>query len=128
MVPSYLDHLPAGMSTRPLVHYAQLNTYDHEFRKYDFGNAEDNNAAYGVPEPPLYDFTKITTPTAIWAGDKDDLADVEDVKRLVEVLPNVSHFEVVPYEGFTHLDFAIAIDADTLVYAPLLDMMNKSRP
>ena len=128
MVPEYMDHIPAGMSTRPIVHYAQLNLYDHEFKKYDYGNPELNMDAYGTPVPPNYDLSKITAPTAIWAGDKDDLADVADVEHLVEVLPNVTHYEVVGIEGFTHLDFAIAIDADQYVYAPILERMNKSLP
>ena len=63
-------------------------------------------------------------PTALFLADADDLATIADAEWLVEDLPNVSLFKVVEFEGFTHLDFAIAIDADKLVYSTIVDMMN----
>jgi hypothetical protein len=35
MIPVYLDHIPAGTSTRPLIHYAQLHKIN-DFVKFDF--------------------------------------------------------------------------------------------
>ena len=61
---------------------------------------------------------------ALFAGDADDLACVADVNVLAERLPNVSLLEVVEFEGFTHMDFSIAIDADVLVYSKIVDMIN----
>ena len=59
-------------------------------------------------------------------ADADDLATIADAEWLVEDLPNVSLFKVVDFEGFTHIDFAIAIDADKLVYSTIVDMMNST--
>ena len=56
-------------------------------------------------------------------GDKDNLATIKDVNN---VLPNVSLFEIISFEGFTHMDFAIAIDADKLIYEKIVDMMKAS--
>ena len=123
MASVYLDMVPAGTSTRPLVHYAQLHLTDLEFRKFDFGKKE-NEETYGTSTPPSYDLSKIQTPVAIWVGDKDYLVDIQDVDYLVSVLPNVKHYETVDIPGFTHLDFATAIDADKAVYAKIIDKMN----
>ena len=60
---------------------------------------------------------------ALFLGDKDNLASVTDGEFLAEDLPNVSHFEVVDFEGFTHLDFVTAIDADKLIYATIVNMI-----
>ena len=60
----------------------------------------------------------------MFAGDADDLACVADVNTLAERLPNVSLLQVVEFEGFTHMDFSIAIDADKLVYNKIIDMIN----
>ena len=43
---------------------------------------------------------------------------------LAERLPNVSLLQVVEFEGFTHMDLSIAIDADKLVYNKILEMIN----
>ena len=37
MIPVYLDNHPAGSSTRPLVHYSQLNDANNRFVNYNFG-------------------------------------------------------------------------------------------
>ena len=61
---------------------------------------------------------------ALFAGDKDDLACPKDVATLAKRLPNVSLHQIVDFEGFTHLDFSIAIDADKLVYSKIIEMIN----
>lgn len=125
MMPIYLDKVPDGTSTRPFVHYAQLHLTDNKFQKYDFGN-DGNIEHYGTSTPPEYNLDNVKVPVALFLGDKDDLATIADGHTLEKKLPNVSLFEVVDSEGFTHLDFAIAIDADKLVYSKILDMMNEN--
>ena len=124
MMPTYLDHVPDGSSTRPFVQYAQGHLLQDEFRKYDFGNDEENLEHYGSVIPPAYDLSNVKVPVALFAGDADDLACVADVNILAEQLPNVSLLQVVEFEGFTHMDFSIAIDADKLVYNKILEMIN----
>ncbi len=123
MLPVYLDNLPAGTSTRPFVHYAQLYLTDNKFQHYDFGSEQENMDNYGSPTPPPHDLSKITAPVSLFLGDKDDLADPTDGQILAEHLPNLAHFEIVDYEGFTHIDFVTAIDADKLVYETIVGMM-----
>ena len=123
MSPVYLDHVPSGTSTRPIVHYAQLHEYDMEFKKFDFGNPDENIEHYGTTTPPAYNFENVQVPVVLMAGDNDYLADVLDVYALSEILPNVQKFEVIDITGFTHFDFAIAIDADKVVYNPIIQRM-----
>ena len=126
MLPTYLEHVPDGSSTRPFVQYAQLHLLDYVFRKYDFGE-EDNIEHYGSPIPPSYDLNNVKVPVALFVGDKDDLAVVSDSEVLAEHLPNVSLFQIVEFNGWTHLDFAIAIDADKLVYSKIIEMMQSNK-
>jgi len=52
-----------------LVHYAQgVNT--GIFRMYNHGK-ERNLELYGQEEPPMYDFSKITAPVALYWGEND---------------------------------------------------------
>ena len=104
-MPIYLDNMPDGTSTRPFVHYAQLHLTKN-FQKYDFGPKE-NLIRYGSELPPIYDLSKISAPIALFVGDKDKQATIEDAKILAENLPNVSLFQIVDFEGFTHIDFLI---------------------
>jgi len=121
MIPTYLDHVPAGTSTRPFVHYAQLYISD-KFESFDFG--EDNFAHYGQDTPVTYDLSKVTAATAVFKGDGDSLTAVEDIDRLVSELPNVVFDHLVEFEGWTHLDYFAAMDADQLVYSYVLDLMS----
>ena len=123
MMPTYLEHVPDGSSTRPFVHYAQLHLLDNEFRKFDYGEEENMNH-YGSTTPPAYNLNNVQVPVALFIGDKDDLACVSDVENLAQDLPNVSLFQVVEFEGWTHLDFSIAIDANKLIYSKIIDMIN----
>ncbi len=38
MGPVYMDHYPAGSSTRAFVHFAQIYNNTGDFVKYDFGD------------------------------------------------------------------------------------------
>ena len=46
-----------------------------------------------------------------------------DVSHLVNVLPNVASFDMVDMEGFTHFDFALAIDVDKVLYSKVLEQI-----
>ena len=45
--------------------------------------------------------------------------------ELNERLPNVCLTEKVPYELFSHIDFIWAIDAKTLLYDRILELIQK---
>jgi len=121
MLPTYLDHIPEGTSTRPFTHYAQLHLSGN-FEAYDFG-PEGNLAHYQQPTAPVYNLSNVVAPTAIFKGDNDDLVDLEDINKLVGLLPNVVFDHLVEKEGWTHLDYVLAMDADTLVYSYVLDLL-----
>merc|ERR1711915_964081 len=123
MIPTYLDNIPEGTSTRPFVHYAQLHL-SGKFEAYDWGPTE-NVYRYNQTNPLNYDLSKVTAPTAIFKGDADDLVDVKDVERLVSEMPNVIFDHLMERGKWTHTDFAIAMDADTLVYQRILDIFSQ---
>jgi len=121
MIPTYLDHIPEGTSTRPFTHYAQLHL-STKFEAYDFGE-EGNMEHYDQPHQPTYDLSNVVAPTAIFKGDNDDLVNLEDINKLVGVLPNVVFDHLVEKDGWTHLDYIISMDADSLVYSHVLDLL-----
>lgn len=64
-----LGHMPAGAPVRSLVHYAQ-GVESGKFRRFDFGRKQ-NIEVYGQPQPPEYDFSKMTAPIALYWGQND---------------------------------------------------------
>ena len=57
-------------------------------------------------------------------ADGDVLVDPVDVAHLFDVLPNGIFNRVVPYQGFNHMDFLTAIDAPTLIYNDIFEVLN----
>ncbi len=123
MIPTYLDHHPAGMSTRPVVHFAQLHMAKDQFIQFDFGSPEENLAIYGQETPPAYDLSKVSTKMAIYIGDKDDTSTYPDGEVLASALPNAIRLETVGLVGCTHMDFALAMDAREKIYDPIIQLM-----
>jgi len=119
MVPTYIDHMPEGTSTRPFVHYAQLYQSD-KFESYDYGKEPMDRYT-----PTTYNLTKVTAPTAIFKGDMDDIADLKDISRLVSELPNVVFDHLVELQGYNHFDFIVSMDADVLVYKYILQLLDQ---
>lgn len=123
------------------MHFGQeiLSGY---FRKYDYG-VIGNLAKYGKLSPPDYETDKITAPVALFYSINDVFAHIDvssskilqnthktilpfqDVSLLLEKLPNLVETFIVEDEEFSHLDFGLAIHADTLVYEKMLNVINK---
>jgi len=121
-IPVYVSETPAGTSTMNIAHWCQGVKVD-KFQMYDYGCGLfscDNIKHYGQKTPPAYDLSKVTVPTALYAGTEDDLADLTDVQTLIDQLPDstVVHHDTI--QGFAHLDFTWGKDANTLVYADLM--------
>ncbi|XP_011565022.3 lipase 3 [Plutella xylostella] len=122
LLPHILAHVPAGASTRTLVHYAQEIKAEGRFQQFDYGS-EGNMRHYGTKSPPEYPLHNITLPIALLSAKNDWLAGDIDVARLFSKLANpIEHYEV-PYDEFNHIDFLYAIDAPALVYDKLLRML-----
>lgn len=68
---------------------------------------------------------QITAPTALYVGDGDRLASMEDSIILEERISSVYKREVVNYAGWSHTDFFAGIDAGDLVYSHILEEMAK---
>lgn len=124
LLPILLGHVPAGASTRTLIHYAQEIKNNGRFQMYDYGSS-GNFKEYGTIEPPEYPVHKITLPIALLSSKNDWLASDIDVTNLYIHLANPIEHYVVPLKEFNHIDFLWAIDAPTLVYKKLLQLLEE---
>ncbi|CAH0663946.1 unnamed protein product [Spodoptera exigua] len=124
LLPIILGHVPAGASTKTLVHYAQEIKQNGKFQQFDFG-PEDNLKVYGTATPPEYALHKITLPIALFSSENDWLAGDVDVANLYVKLVNPIEHYIVPLKEFNHIDFLWAVDAPTLVYTKLLELLEE---
>ena len=80
MLPYILGHIPGGLSSRAVWHFAQeVNSgkfckYDHN-SKYNVFGSMDNWGAYGSIYPPEYSLKKVNVPVVLMWSDNDWLAD-----------------------------------------------------
>ena len=65
----------------------------------------------------------MATPTVLFAGSNDKLADPKDVQLLKKRLTNLRYFEEI--EGWNHVDFLFGNDAPSLLYSRMLNMMDE---
>ncbi|KAK9720509.1 alpha/beta-hydrolase lipase region [Popillia japonica] len=124
LLPVVLAHIPAGTSTKTVIHYTQEIEDYGNFQCFDYGK-EGNLKEYGTETPPLYNLTNIEVPTYLMYADNDLMVNPIDVQRLVSQLPkNIGTYEV-PLKSFNHVDFLWGKDAKKLVYEPLLKFLQK---
>lgn len=124
LLPIILGHVPAGASTKTLVHYAQEIRAGGSFQQFDFGK-KGNIKEYGQETPPKYNIRNVKLPMALLSADNDWLASSIDVTTLAAQLPNLIDHYVVPLNEFNHIDFLYAIDAPKLVYNKLLQLLEE---
>ncbi|EZA54629.1 hypothetical protein DMN91_006684 [Ooceraea biroi] len=122
-LPNILSHYPCGTSVKTLYHYTQ-NVLTKKFESYDYGPL-DNYERYKQRTPITYDLKKITAPLALLSGASDVLATRTNVLRVYRQLPNVVVLEENPYKSFNHLDFMWAIDAKTLIFDRIMELLQK---
>lgn len=120
----FADHLPAGSSAKPFVHYAQLHLTDNEFLKYDYGPKENAARYNGSETPPPYNLDNVIAPTALFVGEADHTGNVEDNAHLAQVLPNCFHHEVID-EHWSHMDFSVAMDAPEKIYNTIVSYIEE---
>ncbi|XP_026482358.1 uncharacterized protein LOC113389552 [Ctenocephalides felis] len=109
LIPEIVQNLPAGASTKQLLHYAQI-IKSGNFEKYDYGWLK-NNLIYGQASPPKYDLKKLTAPTYLYYSDNDKLVAPQDVEYSAEQLPNVKVLHKVDDQLWGHGDYLFGIDA-----------------
>ncbi|XP_073962600.1 lipase 3-like [Choristoneura fumiferana] len=99
-----IKHLPAGTSVQNIAHFGQA-AESGKFVKFDYGPKE-NMDRYGSYVPPEYNLSASTAPALILHGLSDNVVDTEDLKWVVNQLPNVLEFKEVDDPLWTHFDMA----------------------
>lgn len=118
MLPEIMQNVPAGASTKQMIHFGQLINSD-KFRQYDHGMF-NNLITYKSFSPPNYPLEKISTKVYLHYADNDLLATPTGVEKLRKVLTNVKLVRRVPYPTYNHLDFLYARDSRPLLYDQVL--------
>ncbi|XP_072763179.1 lipase 3-like [Anoplolepis gracilipes] len=123
MLPELLLHCPGGTSVKTLDHYYQ-NMMTGKFQNFDYGYL-GNYERYKQRTPIEYNVKKITAPIALFYGANDPISLKTNVLYLYKQLPNAVLLEEIPYKSFNHVDFMWSIDAKTLLYDHLIEVMQK---
>lgn len=121
MLPVMLGHVPAGASTKQMVHYAQLRR-SKQFLQYNYG-PQKNLKLYNSITPPSYKLNNVRCKVVLHYSNNDWLAPPADVDVLNQHLPNVLTKRLVDFRKFNHLDFVWGIDARDLLYRYILDFL-----
>lgn len=109
---AFLSHMPAGSSTKNLLHFAQLYKAKR-FQQFDYG-AKENEQRYGQQQPREYNVTAISNKFVCLMHSKNDyLASPDDVRLLKSKLsPGVVVDDyTVSLPSWNHLDFQLGKDA-----------------
>ncbi|KAH9602506.1 hypothetical protein KSS87_020965 [Heliosperma pusillum] len=118
-VPSFLQYEPQPTATKNMIHLAQM-ARDGTIGMYDYIDIEKNMEYYGQVVPPLYDLVNIPNdlPLFISHGGRDELADVDDVKFLLDNLKDHDSEKLFLQfiEDYAHADYVMAINAKEVVY------------
>ncbi|XP_063927616.1 lipase 3-like [Zophobas morio] len=122
LLPTVLNHDPAGTSTKTVLHFAQEIKNEGKFQQYDYG-PEGNMVKYGRLTPPEYKLLNIKAKIYIIYAQNDWLASYIDVIRLSHNLTNNIGVYKVPLDAFNHVDFLFGKHAAQLVYAPLMKVI-----
>jgi lysosomal acid lipase/cholesteryl ester hydrolase len=121
-IPVYVTNCPAGTSVYNMDHWAQM-VKSKKCTMYDYGVA-GNLMHYNQTSPPEYHVEDMQTPTALFYGGKDTLADPKDVSLLIPKIQNLFYNKMIP--TYSHLDFIWAIDAESNCYKDIIGLMMKA--
>ncbi|XP_044749500.1 lipase 3-like [Coccinella septempunctata] len=122
IMPIVLQHVPAGSSTKAVLHYGQEIKSDGNFQQYDYGPA-GNLKQYGTESPPMYNLSNIEVPIYLMYSYNDFLASPIDVVRMSKKLVNLAGMYSIPLKKFNHVDFLFGKDAFEVVYQPLIKVL-----
>lgn len=97
--------------------------------KYDYGNCDENKKHYGQVVPPAYNLSSVPNdlPLFLTYGGRDDLSVVRDVKHLLKRLKlhDKKKLMVTYHPDYAHADFVMAVNANRLVYDPLIAFLKR---
>ncbi|XP_042499930.1 triacylglycerol lipase 2-like, partial [Macadamia integrifolia] len=113
-------------SMKNMVHFAQTFR-SVKVRKYDYGIPDANMKHYGKPEAPEYNLRNIpkNLPMFLSFGGIDELADVNDVKHLLEDLNTHDRDKITTQfvAEYAHLDYLFAVNVKEKIYNPIIDFI-----
>ncbi|XP_013370354.1 PREDICTED: lipase member J isoform X5 [Chinchilla lanigera] len=92
----YFSHNPSGTSVQNMVHWSQTTS-------------------------PSYSIAGMNVPTATWNGERDLLADPEDVKILQSQITKLIYQKTISY--YNHIDFLFGLDVYYQVYREIIDII-----
>nr|XP_004653259.1 lysosomal acid lipase/cholesteryl ester hydrolase [Jaculus jaculus]XP_044989127.1 lysosomal acid lipase/cholesteryl ester hydrolase [Jaculus jaculus]XP_044989128.1 lysosomal acid lipase/cholesteryl ester hydrolase [Jaculus jaculus]XP_044989129.1 lysosomal acid lipase/cholesteryl ester hydrolase [Jaculus jaculus]XP_044989130.1 lysosomal acid lipase/cholesteryl ester hydrolase [Jaculus jaculus] len=118
----YASHGLAGTSVQDMIHWTQISR-SQKFQAFDWGSSAKNFLHYNQSYPPKYNVKDMLVPTALWSGDHDQLADVNDIKILMTQITNLVYHKRLP--EWEHLDFLWGLDAPWRVYNEMISLMRK---
>jgi pimeloyl-ACP methyl ester carboxylesterase len=90
---------------------------------FEYGSPSENMKHYNQSTPPLYDISKIQVPTALYYGQNDWLADVNDVDFLKKSLPNI--VDDLNIKIYNHADFIWGTNTKEVLYDRMIQLMQK---
>ncbi|BBG99945.1 Myzus persicae-induced lipase 1 [Prunus dulcis] len=114
---------PQPTATKNLIHLSQI-VRKGTVEMYDYGLEDTNIKHYKKPTPPVYNMANIPkdVPLFFSYGGRDSIAGVNDVGILLDKLRDHDREKlVVEYrEEYAHVDFIMSVNANQVVYGPLL--------
>uniref|UniRef100_A0AAR5P0H5 AB hydrolase-1 domain-containing protein n=1 Tax=Dendroctonus ponderosae TaxID=77166 RepID=A0AAR5P0H5_DENPD len=113
---------PAGASIYQASHFAQL-VVTGKFARYDWG-AKENKERYNSSIASEYNFNNMACPIALFYGEADIMATIEDVVLLANRLPNLVDFYKISLDSWSHMDFLWAKDRSRYMNKHLLRVLN----
>lgn len=124
----FLQNEPQSTSTKTMVHLSQT-VRSGVLSKYNYDKAEYNLMHYGQVNPPVYNLADIPhdIPIFISYGGQDALSDLPDVRHLLDDLKvhNADKLQVQFVENYAHADYVMGVDANEVVYKPLIAFFKK---
>lgn len=121
-VPVYLSNWPAGTSLKNIIHFGQL-ILSGRCQKFNYGR-KGNQKHYHQDSPPVYNVSKMITPTAFFFGGCDSLSNATDVEALIPKVPDLVLTQFFP--KWNHVDFVFGEDATQVLYNHLVKIMHDS--
>ncbi|XP_062070882.1 lipase member J isoform X3 [Lepus europaeus] len=95
--------------------------YSTNLKAFDWGSPDLNLVHFNQTTSPSYDVTNMEVPTATWNGERDLLADPEDVETLRSEIKNHFYHKTISY--YNHIDFLFGMDAYDQVYREIIDII-----
>ncbi|XP_075550501.1 lysosomal acid lipase/cholesteryl ester hydrolase-like [Dermacentor variabilis] len=118
----YLCHIPAGTSTKNVIHFGQL-VGSKRPQKFDYGSSK-NLQVYGQRKPPEYNLSRVTTDVGIFWSEGDQFVTPREVYELRCALgARVKREWYIGDPFFTHLHFFIGLASRKYLFNNLLDFL-----